>query len=127
MIAIAKIIVDNSDIKPEYGVDVQGSDNHCIIPSNLDGTPKYNWALVRLETPSTATGENLFKIPMPTLTTTVGDIPQAKRQAIKQKMQAKGISTAWITLDHTLRDIIIKIGKYLDVNFKSLKESYGNN
>lgn len=106
-----------------YMADVSGSGCQAIIPTKSDGSPKFNWCLVRLTDPDNAIGTDLFKLPEVNLSMTVRDIPQAKRQAIKNKLDSLGINTSWITLDSTFREIIKKVGLYLDVNFKELGES----
>lgn len=95
-----------------------------IIPSNPDGTPKFNWCLVRLKDYEGAAGINLFKFPSGALTMKVSDIPAAKRQAIKGKMESFGIDTSWIKGSNTLKEILRKIGRHLDINFKVLGDRF---
>jgi hypothetical protein len=119
MYAIARVIGSGMD-DDGYRLDVKGSGwTGSIRPCNPDGSPKFLWALVKLTDPDNATGIGLFKLPKVNLSLTVGDIPQAKRQAIKDKLDTLGVPTAWITLSTTLREIVRKLGKHLDVNFKN--------
>ena len=118
MFAIAKVIGTGTE-DDGYRLDIQGSGwTGSIRPCNPDGSPKHLWALVKLTSPDSATGTDLFKLPNIDLSMTVNDISQAKRQAIKNKLDALGVPTAWITLDTTFREIVRKLGKYLDINFK---------
>ena len=120
MYAIARIIGTGTPDDP-YRADAEPY-GPCVIPSNPDGSPKYGWCLMKLHDFDNTTGTDLFKLPKVSLSTTVGDISPSKRAAIKTKLDGMGVDTSWITLDTTLREIVKKIGKHLDVNFKDMAE-----
>ena len=116
MFAITKIIGTGKDEDP-YRADISGSDWQAIIPSNSDGTPKFNWCLVRLSDPNAAIGTELFKF-------SFGNLGEKDRVEIKNKLDNIGVDTTKLTLDTTLKEIINHIGKHLDSNFSALKEQF---
>lgn len=95
------------------------ADHTAIIPSNADGTPKFNWCVVLSRAAdwsivdADATLERLFGIDLPdTLNTfaelkaflqskTVADIPQARRTALNTRLTNHGLDTSQVTLSTT--------------------------
>lgn len=119
MFMIAQIVGNGTENDP-YRPDIVGSSWQAIIPSNSNGMPRFNWALVRCADPDSATGIDLFKLPNVSLDMQVGNIPLNVRNAIRTKLDSLGINTTWITLDTTLREIVRYIGKHLNSNFEIL-------
>jgi hypothetical protein len=102
------------------------------IPHNPDGTPKFNWALAVARATSwsvvnaDAALERIFGIDLPdTIETwaelkaflqskTVGDIPLARRQALNDKLTARGIDTSQVRLQTTWWQVLRGIVRHLN-------------
>ena len=120
--AIARIIgtgVVDDVWRPDCGVHAK-----AFYPEKVGGVYKYNWCLVMLKDYENATGQDLFKFQLGNLDMQVKDIPLAKRQATKAKLDALGVPTAWIKNTHTLRQIIRRAGRHLNISFKVLGERF---
>ena len=52
------------------------------------------------------------------LNRTVGDVPVAARQRIAGHMQDLGIDTSWITLSHTIGEVVHKIQRHTNGNMR---------
>jgi len=108
------------------------ADGHtAVVPSNADGTPKFNWAIVVARAVSWTNADadstcvRTFGIDLPdTIDTwtdmkaflqskTVGDIPATRRQALNTLLTNHGIDTSQVTLATTwwqvLRGIVTQI------------------
>lgn len=104
-----------------------------IIPSNpVDGSPLFPWALVVARATNwsaqdaNATLERLFGIDLPdTVDTwaemkallqsrTVADIPAARRQALNDRLTARGIDTSQVTLQTTWWQVLRGIVRHLN-------------
>lgn len=90
-----------------------------LIPSNPDGTPKFNWTIVLARATdwtaldADAALERLFGIDLPDTTNTfaeikaylqahtVADIPQARRAALNTRLTNHGLDTSQVTLATT--------------------------
>lgn len=123
MFAIARVIQKDIGTEDErYSVDVTlsqiGTSCRCIIPSNADGTPRFNFALVETDDPSPI-GTNLFTIPE-ILNTELRDINAVRRNAINDKLTNAGVDTSSLTGTNTIKDVLRLVGRHLDINFRRL-------
>jgi hypothetical protein len=104
----------------------------AFIPHNHDGSPKFPWVLVVARgtnwtvADADAALERIFGIDLPDdidawaelkaflQSKTVRDIPAARRQAINNKLTARGIDTSQVTLDTTWWQILRGIVRHLN-------------
>jgi hypothetical protein len=130
---LCPLVGDGLSEETAYRPQLAGLANFAsMIPHNPDGTPKFNWCVaVARQADWTALDadaqlERLFGIDLPdTIDTfaelkaylqskTVGDIPVARRQAINDKLTARGIDTSQITLATTWWQVLRGIYKKLN-------------
>lgn len=103
----------------------------AVIPSNADGSPKFAWCVVMARADdwtavdADAQNERLFGIDLPDAvdtfaelkvflqSKTVGDIPPARRQALNERLTARGIDTSQVTLATTWWQVLRGIYRHL--------------
>jgi len=129
MYAIARLIGSGTP-DDSYRSDVSGTSKNSLIPAFATGAgrgkPKFAWCLVAVESLDDATGTQLFKLPKMPLGTTVQDLTSAQRAAIKNKLDELGVPTAWITLDTTLRQVVLRLAQFLnaDVQDRDIRNAW---
>lgn len=91
-----------------------------LIPTDETGNPRFNWAIL-VVTANNFTDiladPDIFALPDISLDSTVSVLSPSVRQAILTKLQSLGIDTSGITLQTTFRQVIRKIGRFLDISF----------
>lgn len=99
----------------DYGVD-----HSAVIPSLPDGTPRFGWCLVHASANDFAAilaDAQVDAFPDRLIDTRIGDLPAGVRNALRTRLEARGIDTSDVSGNVTLRQIIRRIGKLLDGNF----------
>jgi hypothetical protein len=92
----------------------------AVIPSNPDGTPRFNWCLVKVAATDHSALLNDAEIdamPNIALDDPISTLSAAMRNAIQNRLEARGIDTSGITLQTTFRQIVRRIGRHLDTDF----------
>jgi len=112
---ICPIIGDGKTTETAWRAKIlQSTQSHsAIIPSKPDGSPKFLWTLVKIDTvdfTTILTDTTIFAFPDKLLTST---LTATERNKIKTKLNSLGIQTSDISTTTTLKEIIIKVGKYL--------------
>jgi len=119
MYAIARLVGSGTP-DDSYRSDLTGTPMNGLVPTIATGAdrgkPKFAWCLVEVEDLDVATGTQLFKLPKMPLSTTAGDLTPTQRAAIKNKLDELGVPTAWITLDTTLRQVVLRLAQFLNVD-----------
>lgn len=112
---VCKIIGDGSDSEPyrpkvaDYPVAWVG-----MVGSNPNGTPRFGWALVLVDTVNhdQLLNDNQIKaIPDATLDSTFGSLNTPTRNAVRNFLNAEGIDTQWIQNGTLIRKIIRYLGQ----------------
>jgi len=89
----------------------------AIIPSNPDGTPAFNWCLVRLANTSVAEAEADTSLTVfPNLQ--LGDVLTAnQRNWLVTRLNNHGLPSGWVDPGITVRQVLRTIGRYLEADF----------
>lgn len=112
MFALARVI-GSGTIDDPFRADVDKPAS-ALIPSKPDGTPRFNWCLVRLKDPNNTTGTQLFKITETRLDMQVKDINPTLRNNLNTKLTSLGVNTSKIKPTYTIRQVLRYIAKHLD-------------
>ena len=97
----------------QYATDWAG-----VIPGNEDGTPAFNWCLIR------ATAGDFAAASADTDLTIFPDLAMsdtltlAQRNWLKTKCQALGQPDAWVVAGLTFGQALRKVGRWLENNFE---------
>lgn len=94
-----------------------GVDHSAMIPSRADGTPRFLWCIVAVDTASfTAldTDTDLDGIPDISLSTELRDLSAAARNRLQTALSKRGIDTTGITLSTTVGQVLLRVMRTLD-------------
>lgn len=92
------------------------------IASNPDGTPKFPFALCRVGAINhgpLAGVANVDQFPDITLDSTLSVLTANQRNALLNFLSKRGISTTGLTTSATFREVLDRVGKYLNASFNA--------
>lgn len=92
----------------------------AVIPSNPDGSPQFNWCLVKvaaIDFTALAADGTIDAWPNVSLDTTVNQLPAAVRNRLKTALTNRGIDTSDLTGATPLRLILRRIGRSMQSSF----------
>lgn len=119
---LSQIIGDGTELNP-YRADVAdlGKPYAAIIPSNPDGTPKFQRALVIVNaldhTPILNRPLRNLDLPDLTMDATLGTLGTLKRKLILDKLAELGWGTSGIDSNTPFRTLLRRIGQRLVADF----------
>lgn len=99
----------------DYGVDYS-----AVIPSNPDGTPRFNWCLAKVAASDFAAldADGAFDAwPNVSLDTTVAQLPLAVRNRLRTALTNRGVDVSDVTGQTPLRAILRRIGRAMEPLF----------
>jgi hypothetical protein len=97
-----------------------------LIPTDAAGTPKFNFALCIVGAANHAVLQAVAAIdsmPDITLDSQLSVLTTAQKNALLNFATKRGISTAGLTNASTFRQVLERIGKFLDIDFNALNFS----
>jgi hypothetical protein len=118
---ISKIIGDGSENSPyrpavaDYNVPWVG-----VIPSNPDGTPKYGFCFVIVNTINhqpLLDDVRIKGMPELSLDAQIGTLSKAVRDKMLAYFDEEGIDRTGLTLQSTMRDVLRRVGRHLEPTF----------
>lgn len=89
----------------------------AVIPSQPDGTPRFGWCLVLVDAADLAAlraDGTLNEVPGVSLSATLGSLSGQVRNQIQNRLTALGVDLAGVTLQWTIRQLLIRIVQSLD-------------
>ncbi len=115
-------IIGNGTEEAPYALkcSLHGDCSQVIMSDPQTGHPLLGWGLAVFYGPDFTTVEadsSLSKMPVVSLGTLWGSVPNRDRNAMTNFMSGKGISTAGIVNSTPMRDVINRIGRFINPNF----------
>jgi hypothetical protein len=101
----------------------EGSSGVWVIASNPDGTPKYPFALCLANAVNHVPLQNVGNVdslPDITLDSTLAVLTNQQRNALLNFLSKRSISTTGLNTQSTFREVLERMGVYLDPNFNAL-------
>lgn len=118
---LSKIIGDGTEQNPyrpkvaDYSVSWSG-----VIPSNEDGSPKFGFTFVIVNTQNHAAllaDPQIKGMPELSLDAQISTLSKAVRDKMLAYFDDEGIDRTGLTLQSTMRDVLRRIGKHLTESF----------
>lgn len=118
---ISKIIGDGTEENPfrpkvaDYNVSWSG-----VIPSNPDGTPKFGFTFVIVNTRDhqpLLDDPQIKGMPELSLDAQISTLSKVTRDKMLAYFTEEGIDRTGLTLQSTMRDVLRRIGKHLSASF----------
>lgn len=122
---ISKIVGDGTEYNPfrpkvaDYNVSWSG-----VIPSNEDGTPKFGFTFVIVNTQdhtALLADPQIKGMPELSLDAQISTLSKATRDKMLAYFDDEGIDRTGLTLQSTMRDVLRRVGKHLSESFDENK------
>ena len=118
---LAPIIGDGQSTETVYRVQLPRVNHSAVIPSNAaTGAPLFSWALCVVEAPdhgAMLADAALTALPNLGLDQALDQISTSQRNALFAALDGKGINRVGLTQASTMRDVLRRIGRYLEAAF----------
>jgi hypothetical protein len=103
---------------------------HSLIPSNADGTPRFNWALCVITSDAgfaaVDADAGIETFPGVSLDDTIGSFSVAVRNKVQTALTNRGVNLTGITLSSTIADLIQRVAdQKMEGNIGVLRRLWG--